>query len=395
MLKILTFSTLYPNAVQPSHGVFVENRLRHLVASGRVAARVIAPVPYFPFASPRFGRYGQWARVPFWERRHGIEICHPRYPVIPKIGMSVAAWLLYRGVRRFVRRQVAEHPVDLIDAHYFYPDGVAAGWLARDLGVPFVVTARGSDLTEIAHYPWPRRQIAAAAHRAAGLITVCEALKSELVAMGIAPERINAFRNGVDLEQFTPRPRTAAQARLGVSSPVVASVGHLIPRKGHDLVIQAVADHPQVTALIVGTGPEKSRLEALVRRLGLEDRVRFLGQRPHEELADIYSAADILVLASSREGWANVLLEAMACGTPVVATRVWGTAEVVRSPAAGLLVEERTASAISEALGRLLASPPDRAQTRLYAEKFDWQETTQNQIDLFSAITGKNVGRKA
>ena len=115
-------------------------------------------------------------------------------------------------------------------------------------------------------------------------------------------------------------------------------------------------------------------------------RVRFLGAVPHAELAALYGAADALVLASSREGWANVLLEAMACGTPVVATDIWGTPEVVADPAAGRLVPERTPAALAAAVAALLADPPARAATRRYAERFSWDATVEGQLALFAEV---------
>ena len=131
----------------------------------------------------------------------------------------------------------------------------------------------------------------------------------------------------------------------------------------------------------------------LAQRLGVDHRLRFLGAVPHERLPDIYNVADVLVLASSREGWANVLLEAMACGTPVAATRIWGTPEVVTEKAAGLLLEERSATAIAKGVGELLADPPDRAATRSFAEQFSWEATTEGQIRLFRHIA-RDRGRE-
>ena len=159
-MKLLTFTTLYPNAIQPHHGVFVENRLRHLIASGEVTSRVLAPVPWFPFRNPRFGQYADFARVPDEEERHGIRISHPRFGLIPKIGMTLAPHLLYRAARREAARiRSSGYEFDVIDAHYFYPDGVAAAMLARDLDKPLVITARGTDLNLIPKYAAPRRMI--------------------------------------------------------------------------------------------------------------------------------------------------------------------------------------------------------------------------------------------
>jgi glycosyltransferase involved in cell wall biosynthesis len=397
-MRILTFTTLFPNEASPQHGIFVENRLRHLLASGQVSARVVAPVPWFPFADERFGRYAKFARVPQREVRFGVAIDHPRYPLIPKVGMLPAPALLYQAALRRARALMAEgERFDLIDAHYFYPDGIAAAMLGRTLGLPVTITARGTDVNLIADFALPRRMILWAANRAAGMITVCAALKDRLVEIGVDGSRVTVLRNGVDLSFFRPHPdRAAARAKVGVGTGsgaglVLLSVGHLITRKAHDLVIQALAELPPDTRLLIaGEGPERDALTALAERLGVAPRVTFLGQRPQSDLPDLYAAADILVLASSREGWANVLLEAMACGTPVAASNVWGTPEVVAEPAAGVLVEPRTGAAFAAGIRRLAAALPDRAATRAYAEKFSWDATTEGQLALFGEILSRS-----
>jgi glycosyltransferase involved in cell wall biosynthesis len=225
-----------------------------------------------------------------------------------------------------------------------------------------------------------------AADHAAGLITVCEALRQRLVDLGVARERIRVLRNGVDLALFRPVSRAAVRQRLGLVGPTLLSVGSLIERKRHHLVIEALAHLPGVSLLIAGEGPLRRRLESVASESGVINRVRFLGAVPHRGLPELYGAADALVLASSREGWANVLLEAMACGTPVVASRVWGTPEVVREREAGLLCDCLDAKDLASAIGQLLANPPPRAATRTYAERFGWEETTAGQLQLFEAV---------
>ena len=386
MISVLSFTTLYPNAAQPVHGIFVENRLRRLADSGRVRLTVVAPVPWFPFASKRFGDYAAYANVPGHEVRHGIEVFHPRFKVIPKVGMNLAPALLYRGTRETVARLARERGAQLIDAHYFYPDGVAAARLATDLGLPLCITARGTDLNLIPQFPVPRRQIERAARQADALVTVCDALQQPLLDMGIDPGKITTLRNGVDLDQFRIQDRTAARKRWQVEGHVILSVGGLVERKGHHLVIEALREFPDATLLIAGEGGERAALERRIAALGLSGRARLLGMVPQQDLPSLYGAADALVLASSREGWANVLLEAMACGTPVAATDVWGTAEVVAAPEAGVLIGERTVQAIAAGLRQLLAMPPDRAETRRYAEGFSWDATTEGQIGIFERL---------
>ncbi|MGH7041631.1 MAG: glycosyltransferase, partial [Acetobacteraceae bacterium] len=227
---------------------------------------------------------------------------------------------------------------------------------------------------------------------AAALVAVSGALAEALIALGAPPAKVTVLRNGVDLALFRPpADRATARAALGLSGPTLVSVGHLIERKGHDLVIEALAGLPGWSLLIVGEGPERARLEALAARPGLAGRVRLLGVRPHAELPTLYGAADALVLASSREGWANVLLESMACGTPVVASDIWGNPEVVGAPDAGLVVP-RTVAAIAQGVLALARTAPDRAATRAYAEGFGWEATTDGQLALFRRVIGMPGG---
>lgn len=387
MIKLLTFSTLYPSSVRPSHGIFVETRLRYLLASGAAQSVAVAPVPWFPFKSERFGDYAKYARTPREETRNGIRVLHPRYPLIPKLGMNTAPALLAASALPTLRKLIREgYDFDVIDAHYYYPDGVAAAIMAKQLNKPFVVTARGTDINLIPQYAMPRRMIRWAARRAAKSITVCEALRQSMIDLGIDGERIVTLRNGVDLERFCPVDRAAQRQALGLDGFTLLSVGYLIPRKAHDLIIEALHNLPDVKLLIAGDGPERANLENLSRRIGVADRVTFLGALPQTELRNYYGAADALVLASSREGWANVLLEAMACGTPVVASNVWGTPEVVAAPEAGVLMDERTAEGVARGVERLRAYYPEHAATRGYAERFSWDDTTQGQLELFSRI---------
>ncbi|MGH7041460.1 MAG: glycosyltransferase, partial [Acetobacteraceae bacterium] len=190
-IRLLTFSSLYPNAAQPTHGVFVENRLRHLLGSGAARSTVLAPVPWFPFAAARFGTWAAFARVPRVEMRHGIAVHHPRFPVIPRVGMNLAPWLLYRAALPALRRLLAAGVAfDAIDAHYVYPDGVAAVWLGAALGRPVVITARGTDVNLIPRYAVPRRLIQGAIAGAAALVAVSGALAEALIALGAPPAKV-------------------------------------------------------------------------------------------------------------------------------------------------------------------------------------------------------------
>ena len=390
-LRILRFSTLYPNAAQTRHGVFTEENLRHLLTdcAGEVTATVLAPVPWFPWAHPRFGRYATFAAVPREETRQGVRVLHPRYPVLPKVGMSVAPWLMARAVLPFLNRMISNgEDFDLIDAHYFYPDGVAAVWLGERLHKPVVVTALGSDLNWIASYRLPRRHMQWAAANAQGLVSVSRALGDRFLPLGISREKIRVLRNGVDLDLFRPQPEKGAALRqeLNLDGPVLLSVGNLIELKGHHIVIDAMQSLPSATLLIVGEGPMEAALRERAAAAGLQSRVRVLGPIPHRELPHYYNAVDLLVLASSREGMPNVVLEALACGTPVVACDVGGVREVVAEPVAGCVVESRNAAGVASAVLDVLARRPGRQAVSDYAQRFSWEDTSHGQLDLFKDV---------
>jgi glycosyltransferase involved in cell wall biosynthesis len=394
-VKVLTFTTLYPNVEQPRHGIFVDERLRHLRdGHSKVESLVMAPIPWFPSGDSKFGTYGAYARVPERELRHGITVLHPRYPAIPKVGMSVAPLLMAAALYGKVAalRQQTFH-FDLIDAHFIYPDGVAAAIIARRLGVPVALTARGTDISLLPHWRIPRASIRWALRNADAVVGVCAALTDAMKSLEPTLSNPYVMRNGVDLVKFRPLPREPLRAELGLSGFTLISVGHAIERKGHHLLIDAMRALPEATLLIAGDGPMDVALKRQAQEQGVADRVRFLGPIPHAELVNYYCAADALVLASSREGWANVLLEAMACGTPVVATAIWGTPEVVQVPEAGILVKERSPAAIAAAVRELMADYPDRRLTRAYAERFSWDETSHSLMHLFETLIAEHTAR--
>jgi len=384
-LRVLVFSTLYPNEREPFKGLFVEQRVRHWHSLARTDTRVVAPVPWWPLKQQAFGRYAVYASVPKEESRTGIRIYHPRFPVLPKIGMVLAPLLMFLAMVPVLRRLIREGwPFEVIDAHYFYPDGVAAALLGMWFRKPVIVTARGSDLNVLAKFALPRRMIRWAAARAARNITVAAALRDRLIAIGADPRTIEVLPNGVDRELFAPRGREASRAALGLSGPLLVSVGRLIPAKGHDLAIQALADLPGWHLAVVGDG-DRAALEQLAARVGVADRVKLVGPVKQTDLASYYSAADALVLASESEGMPNVVLEALSCGTPVIATRVGDVPEILSSPGVGRLLAERTARAIAAAVKDLQVMKPDPNALEATATRFSWTRTTEAQLRVLSA----------
>ncbi|HLX04375.1 MAG TPA: glycosyltransferase, partial [Candidatus Binatus sp.] len=386
-LRVLVFSSLYPSAARPRHGIFVETRLRKIRAAGNVDARVVAPVPWFPFRHRWFGRYAAFAATPRREERHGIEVLHPRYAMLAKIGvasqphaMALAGMHALRTLRR------SGFDCDVIDAHYFYPDGVAAGIIARWTGKRFVVTARGSDLNVLAREPATRARIVETALRARRVLCVSAALRERALEIGIPESSIEVSRNGVDTAVFDIRDRTESRRRLGLASsdPLLLCVGNLVPEKGHDLAIEALSRLDGCRLLVIGEGPQRPQLEMLAKRRGVTARVSFMRSMPQEALVDAYAAADVLVHPSLREGWPNVVLEALACGTPVVATLAGGIREIVRDAASGIVVEDRSAESVAGAIDSLLATLPARESVRQCAMSLGWPSVARQCVRVLA-----------
>jgi glycosyltransferase involved in cell wall biosynthesis len=219
-------------------------------------------------------------------------------------------------------------------------------------------------------------------------------LQRRLAGLGIPEERVHMLRNGVDLTLFRPVDHAAARIALGFTRPTLLRVGNLVALKRHRLMVEALAGLPEFDLIIVGEGPERAAIGALARELRLADRVRFLGRVPQDRLPEIYTAADLLLLVSTSEGWPNVLLESMACGTAVIVSALDGIADIVAAPEAGCILPETTPSRIAAAVRGFFAAPPDRAATRAYAERFDWRSTTEGQVTLFHQTCRRRARRR-
>lgn len=331
-MNVVSFTNLYPNAEWPNHGIFVRERLARLRSAYGWRHRVLAPVPFFP-RLPGFGRWSEQGRIPRVENDGVVPVAHPRYFKLPGIGLDGQAQAMAKGARKTFERWVEEARPDVIDAHYLYPDAVAASILAAEHSIPLVATARGSDVNVLFRHDGPREQIAAMMSRARFVCGVSQALCERLRAL--APEhatKVVHAPNGVDLDRFSPAPSAAARTRLGLplEGRVLLFVGRLVRTKGvHELVAVLPSLPADVTLLFVGGGPERAPLQAAAEAAGVAARVRFAGEVAHAALPDWYRAADRFVFPSYSEGHPNVVCEALASGLPVVASRVGGIPEIV------------------------------------------------------------------
>jgi glycosyltransferase involved in cell wall biosynthesis len=386
-VRLLTLTTLFPNSRQPRHGIFVANRLRRLCATGRVDATVVAAVPWFP------GAYRDVVGIPEVESVFGFDVRHPRYVHVPALGMRIQPDSLARALLDELRRNAMDASrFDAIDAHYFYPDGVAAARIAKELALPLFISARGSDINLIGGIPFARKRMLQAAREARALIAVSAALADAMVALGMPRERIHVLRNGVDMDLFAPFPRGAARRRFGLDQDGVwvLGVGNLVPEKGFDLLVRAVAGLAKVRLLLIGEGPLRRQLRSLADAVA-PGRVELRDSLPQAELRYAYAACDVLALPSLREGWPNVLLEAIACGTPVVAAAVGGVPEIVGDNAPGLLVEGRSPLAWQSSLRQVLAAQYSADAVRQYAARFGWEDVVARQCSLYEAVVSTDA----
>lgn len=377
MLRLLSISTLYPAPGRTGFGRFVARQMNALAARGDWDVTVINPIGLPPLP---LKRYAPLRAIPQVEQQGAVTVHHPRFTLIPGLSGPINPALIAHAVLPLAKRLHAEQPFDMVDAQFFYPDGPAATKIARELGLPLAIKARGSDIHLWGEQALARRQIIAAADQAQALLSVSRALARDMIAMGMAEDRIHTHYTGLDRERFHPFNREAARAQISAipalqiwsTGPLLLCVGALVPIKGQAIAIRALSHLPNdVRLAIAGTGADEAALKALVAQLGLESRVHFLGAVEHDLLPQLLCAADAMVLPSEREGLANAWIEAIACGTPVIIPDVGGAREVVRDASAGRIVE-RTPIAIAQAVTDLLADPPSQQSVAANAERFSW-----------------------
>ena len=398
---ICVLSSLFPSRIQPNAGLFIRERMFRVARERPLS--VVAPTPWFPLQSLIRLRYPNFRPgAPAYEQQSGIDAWYPRFFSVPGVFKTQDPSFMAQAALPRLRELQRRGRLDLLDAHFGYPDGVAASQLARRLGVPFTITLRGSERTYV-EQPAYRAAIATALQQASRVIGVSQSLCDLAVSLGVPAERVISIPNGVDSTRFHPVDRRAARERYGIpqDAPVIISVGWLIERKGFHRVLDClpalVQQFPTLRYLIVGgtaTGSEniEPALRDQVQRLGLEPHVQFLGALPQDALAWPLSAADLFVLATRREGWANVFLEAMSCGLPVVTTHVDGNPEVVCRPELGTLVPFGDQGALQAAVEQGLRQDWNRAAIIDYARANQWSSRIQQLLAVFDSVVERHPG---
>jgi glycosyltransferase involved in cell wall biosynthesis len=392
--RIVVFTTLFPHAGQPGAGLFIRERMFRVAK--HLPLTVVVPVPWFPFQ----GLLRRWKphfrpQAPRLEAQQGVEVRCPRFFSVPGAFKWLDGFFMAVGCLPTMLRLKRSFAFDVIDAHFAFPDGHAATLLGRWLGVPVTITLRGTEVP-VSRDPRRRPRMLKALERASRIFSVSTSLKQHVVELGVPSDKVAVIGNGVDTSKFHPLPRSVARERLGLhpTSTVLVSVGALVERKGFHRVLECLPDlkrqFPDLRYLIVGgPGPEgdwSSKLRQMVVDMGLNDCVTFLGALPPQELKVPLSAADLFVLATSNEGWANVLLEAMACGSPVVTTKVGGNAEVIKDAALGTLVPFGDKVALAAAIAEALNRSWDLDEIIQYARSHGWDRRVEALLQEFRAL---------
>jgi len=388
-VRILSFSSCFPSPLDPTAGVFVLRRLKAVAT--RVPLEVVHPVPWFPGLDRL--RYPE-AVLPNREQREGVTVHHPRFFYFPRMLKRWDARFYDLGLREWLRDHCRQWKPNLFDAHFSWPDGVAVSYLARRLRIPYTITLRGVIIPRYRLRRFRKRLIDALTH-ASTVISVDRRMADIALELGVPAERVHVIPNGVDATFFQTLPREQARARLGLSQDarIVVSVGSLEPRKAHESVIEALAnlDGP-VRLIVIGKeiddGSRLKMLRQLAADRGIGDRVVFTGRQPPETVSMYLNAADVSVLASLWEGCPNVVIESLACGTPVVATDVGAVRDLVRPGETGEIVPVGDKGALRAALCGVLAREWSREQVRQSVAGRSWDTVAGEVLAVFEKTLG-------
>jgi glycosyltransferase involved in cell wall biosynthesis len=384
-MRVLAFSNLFPSAANPAFGTF--NRETFLALSKYSEIRVVAPTPAWQML-----RRPRDIVSPVRESVTGLDATFPPFFSVPG-----ATWLhagamaasLFPGMKKLRE----EFPWDAVVAAWAYPDATAAAVFALRWKTPLVTVALGTDLNVVPGYRGVGRQVRWALSCSARVVTVSRALGDRAIELGARPDRVVVQHNAVDGESFVVRDRAETRRRLGLDEarPTLGYFGHHREIKGTDVLIEAM-DHlvhrlgrGDVLLLLIGQGDITDRIRARVAELGLEANIRFLGAKPHAEIPPWMSALDVFCLPSRQEGCPNVVLESLASGRPVVASRVGGVPEIL-DDRSGVLVPPEDPAALAEGLRSALDRRWDPEALRGNVQFLSWDAVGRRYAEMLREV---------
>ena len=390
-LRVALVTSQFPTPSEPERGIFTLQMAIRMAAHCDLT--VVCPLPWFP-AVPIFRSVRSWyrfAEVPYTRVQEGVRVIAPKYPLVPRLSERFHGRLMAARIRRVLTRLMRTEGIDLINSHWLYPDSVAVHLATRSAPVPHIATGLGCDVNEFIDDPAIGPQILDMLAASQGITVVANSLRSRLITRGVAADRITTIPNGVNTSLFRLRDQQEVRRDLGLTddSEYVLYVGRFGEEKAVGTLVEAMAavvtTRRRAELLLVGDGPLRRNLAKQARTLHIADRVRFIGQQDHRLVADWMAAADCFCLPSTREGCPNVVLEALACGLPVVASDVGGIPDMV-SLNSGVLVDPRSPAVLAAALGTALDRPWDRAAIARTVASQSWEGVAQAYLDTFQRV---------
>jgi teichuronic acid biosynthesis glycosyltransferase TuaC len=378
-LNVLVITNLFPNSKEPNRGIFIKQSTIELARLCDV--RVIAPVPWFPLKGAVFAKWSLSAEIPHGEEIDGIKTYHPRWVVIPKILRSLYGFLFFFSIVPLIRRVRATFDFDVILAPWVYPDGFASVLAAKVTKRPVVLQALGCDVNLYAKYFLRRHAIQWALRNADKTIAVSRPLKENVERLGVPETSVVYIPNGVDTTVFKPMNQLDCRKKLHLDArkKIILFVGSLEEVKGVRYLMDAMKDLAgtpgmDVHLLMIGAGNLRTELEKSINELSLQDKITLVGEIPHQDLPTWINASDLFCLPSIREGMPNVVLEALACRKPVIATRVGALPDMITSEDFGVLVEPRSPGALKDAFIKMLQKNDRVLAREKKTPVITWQE---------------------
>ena len=395
-MNILTFTNLYPNPEQPDRGNFIAQMVHEI--GSEINSSVVCPLPWFPPVPVKISERSIFRKIPFHIKHAGEEIYYPKYLIIPKISGLFHAFIITARCYYLIKKLIKSHKIDLIHAHWIYPDCVAAVWIAKKLSIPVIVSARGCDINLYKNSKTRKPQIKWTLEHADAITAVSESLRNTIINdFNIKADNVKTIRNGVDTTLFKKMNKTEARSSLclKLNLKYLIFIGPLDEVKGINYLINALnclnkTGGLDFITLIVGDGQERQTIENEIGQFKLHESIKLIGHKRHDEIPVWMNASDVLCLPSLREGVPNVIIESQACGLPVVATDVGGIPEIVNKKN-GILVPPRDVKALSKALSTAI----NRSDWNIYSSTpHTWKNCAKKYIELYDSVVKKRMDSK-
>lgn len=390
---------MFPNNINPLAGRHILNHIIHILDIG-CEAKVISLVPYSPKILSFNSKWKRYGNIDQKKIISEIPVCYPRYLALPgKWFYGISHFTMYHGIQDIAQLIIKQFKPDIIHAHTAI-DGWVGLMIAKKYKIPVLCTFRGSDINIYPYYGRLgmslTRKLISEAHQ---LVSVSKALKGVANSIANPRKEISVVYNGCDMATFSYNEAICRRirGRLGISEEekVIMFVGNVIKTKGVFELINAFLElkrkYSKLHLIIIGDGPECKMINRLAEINGFAKKVHLIGKISQSEVASYLSAADLFTLPTYYEGLPNVVLEAMSCCLPIVATKVGGIPEIVKDGINGILIKEKDTNSLIEALEYLLCHV-EAAKTmgmngrKMIEENFSWKQNAKKIMNIYREL---------